>query len=202
MCNFFFSFHLSIPKLSPKSESVVDKIFNQKSSFFCFCFLFPTFDCFAGNHNHCEKILVTLFAFHLFFDPKKRPLWNKKRPFFFCFSSLCMFFFQGKFTLFYGFFQYTQTGGLKWWHNLSSRKNKLQIGLKILRFKWRIVIMLGEEIVLQISSSCLSLSSFLFVDFFLLTKLWHLFIWRCSTKIAKFCSKMPNSVLILGNLSK
>jgi len=95
------------------------------------------------------------------------------------------------------FFQYTQTGGLKWWHNLSSRKNKLQIGLKILRFKWRIVIMLGEEIVLQISSSCLSLSSYLSVEFFFFfTKLWHLF-WRCSTKIAKCWSKMPNLVLIL-----
>ena len=116
------------------------------------------------------KNFGNIVRFSSIFWSKKRPLWNKKRPFFFCFSSLCMFFFQGKFTLFYGFFQYTQTGGLKWWHNLSSRKNKLQIGLKILRFKWRIVIMLGEEIVLQISSSCLSLSSFLFVDFFFVNK--------------------------------
>lgn len=46
-----------------------------------------------------------------------------------------MFYFQGKgFTLFCGFFNTRKQGGLKWWHNLSSRKNKLQIGLKILWF--------------------------------------------------------------------
>lgn len=108
---FFFSFHLSIPKLSPKSESVVDKIFNQKSSFFCFCFLFPTFDCFAGNHNHCEKILVTLFAFHLFFDQKKGHCEIKKGLFSSVFLLFVCFSFKENLPYFMVFFNTRKQGG-------------------------------------------------------------------------------------------
>ena len=99
------------------------------------------------------------------------------------------------------FFQYTQTGGLKWWHNLSSRKNKLQIGLKILRFKWRIVIMLGEEIVLQISSSCLSLSSYLSVEFFFLYKTVASFLTLLH-KNSQMLVKNAKFGTNFGNLSK
>ena len=89
---FFFSFHLSIPKLSPKSESVVDKIINQKSSFFLFLFFhFQHLIDLQGNHNHCEKILVTLFAFHLFFWSKKGHCEIKKAFFLLFFFSLYVF---------------------------------------------------------------------------------------------------------------
>ena len=53
--------------------------------------------------------------------------------------------------------------------------------------------MLGEEIVLQISSSCLSLSSYLSVEFFFVVYKTVASFWLCSTKNSQMLVKHAKS---------
>lgn len=100
------------------------------------------------------------------------------------------------------FFQYTQTGGVKVMaqfiiseEQIANRSknpmilvtNSYHVGWE--DFFYRLVVRVWVWVHISLWR------------FFFFIKLWHLF-WRCSTKIAKCWSKIPNLVLILENLSK